>query len=115
MELNANPDRAAEGIVIEAELDKGRGPVATVLVNRGTLRTGDIIVAGDEWGRVRALVDDRGNQLKEAPPSMPVEVLGLNGTPMAGDRLAAVERIKKQKKKNNKNKQKKKKKTKKKK
>jgi translation initiation factor IF-2 len=91
MELKANRDRSAEGIVIEAELDKGRGPVATVLVKRGTLKTGDIIVAGDEWGKVRALVDDHGEQLDSAPPSMPVEVLGLNGTPMAGDRFVAVE------------------------
>ena len=91
MELKADPDRPAEGIVIEAELDKGRGPVATVLVNRGTLRTGDIIIAGDEWGKVRALVDDHGDQNDDAPPSMPVEVLGLNGTPMAGDRIAVVD------------------------
>lgn len=91
MELKADPDRPAEGIVIEAELDKGRGPVATVLVNRGTLRTGDIVVAGDEWGKVRALIDDHGKQNSEAPPSMPVELLGLNGAPMAGDRVAVVE------------------------
>ena len=91
MEIKANPDRPAEGIVIEAQLDKGRGPVATVLVNRGTLRTGDILVAGDEWGKVRALVNDHGTQLDEATPSMPVEVLGLNGAPMAGDRIAVVE------------------------
>ena len=91
LELKANPDRPAEGIVIEAELDKGRGPVATVLVKRGTLRTGDVLVVGDEWGRVRALVTDQGAQVPEAGPSMPVEVLGLNGTPMAGDRMAVVE------------------------
>jgi translation initiation factor IF-2 len=91
LELKANPDRPAEGIVVEAELDKGRGPVATVLVKRGTLRTGDIIIAGDEWGKVRALVNDRGEQLDSAPPSMPVEVLGLSGTPMAGDKLAVVD------------------------
>ncbi len=91
MELKANPDRPAEGVVIEAQLDKGRGPVATVLVKRGTLNPGDIVVAGDEWGRVRALVDDQGNQIQAAPPSMPVEVLGLNGAPAAGDRLAVVE------------------------
>jgi translation initiation factor IF-2 len=91
MELNANPDRPAEGIVIEAQLDKGRGPVATVLVKRGTLRTGDIVLAGNEWGKVRALVNDRGEVLSEAPPSMPVEVLGISGTPMAGDRLIVVE------------------------
>jgi translation initiation factor IF-2 len=91
LDLKANPNRAAEGVVIEAELDRGRGPVATVLVNRGTLRVGDIFVAGSEWGRVRALVDDRGNQVKEAGPSMPVEVLGLQGTPSAGDELAVVD------------------------
>ena len=91
LELKANPDRPAEGIVVEAQLDKGRGPVATVLINRGTLRIGDIVVAGDEWGRVRALVNDRGDQLNEASPSMPVEVLGLNATPSAGDRLGVVE------------------------
>ncbi|MFZ1815482.1 MAG: translation initiation factor IF-2 [Rhizobiaceae bacterium] len=91
MELRANPERPAEGVVVEAELDKGRGPVATVLVKRGTLKTGDIIIAGNEWGRVRALVNDKGEQLPIAPPSMPVEVLGLNGTPMAGDRIAVVE------------------------
>ncbi|MCF6321276.1 MAG: translation initiation factor IF-2 [Rhizobiaceae bacterium] len=91
LELKANPDRPAEGIVIEAELDKGRGPVATVLINRGTLRIGDIIVAGDEWGRVRALVNDRGEQMQEALPSMPVEILGLNNTPAAGDRVGVVD------------------------
>ena len=91
LELKANPDRPAEGVVIEAELDKGRGPVATILVNRGTLRVGDIVVAGDEWGRVRALVDDHGNQVDEALPSMPVEVLGFNTTPAAGDRLGVVD------------------------
>ncbi|MEZ5810460.1 MAG: translation initiation factor IF-2 [Rhizobiaceae bacterium] len=91
LELKANPDRTAEGVVIEAKLDKGRGSVATVLVQVGTLTTGDIVVAGDEWGRVRALVNDRGEQLKEAGPAMPVEVLGLQGTPQAGDRFAVVE------------------------
>ncbi|MGY6249970.1 translation initiation factor IF-2 [Bosea thiooxidans] len=91
LELKANPDRPAEGTVIEAKLDRGRGPVATVLVQRGTLRTGDIVVAGAEWGRVRALIADTGAQVKEAPPSMPVEVLGFNGTPEAGDRVAVVE------------------------
>ncbi|MBN9440545.1 translation initiation factor IF-2 [Bosea sp. (in: a-proteobacteria)] len=91
LDLKANPDRAAEGTVIEAKLDRGRGPVATVLVQRGTLRTGDIIVAGSEWGRVRALIGDTGAQIKEAPPSLPVEVLGFNGTPEAGDRVAVVE------------------------
>ena len=91
LELKANPDRTAEGVVIEAKLDKGRGSVATVLVQAGTLKPGDIIVAGDEWGRVRALVNDKGEQIKEALPSMPVEILGLQGTPQAGDRFAVVE------------------------
>jgi translation initiation factor IF-2 len=90
LDLKANPDRTAEGVVIEAKLDKGRGPVATVLVQTGTLMPGDILVAGNEWGRVRALVNDRGEQIKEAPPAMPVEVLGLQGTPLAGDRFAVV-------------------------
>ena len=88
LDLKANPDRTAEGVVIEARLDKGRGPVATVLVQTGTLMPGEILVAGNEWGRVRALVNDRGEHVKEAPPSMPVEVLGLQGTPQAGDRFA---------------------------
>lgn len=91
LELAANPDRAAEGNVVEAKLDKGRGPVATVLVTRGTLRVGDVFVVGAESGKVRALVDDKGRQLKEAGPSMPVEVLGLSGVPMAGDLLQVVE------------------------
>ncbi|MBW8637933.1 translation initiation factor IF-2 [Hoeflea sp. WL0058] len=91
LDLKANPDRTAEGTVIEAQLDRGRGSVATVLVEAGTLHTGEIVVAGDEWGRVRALVDDHGNQVKEAGPAMPVEILGLQGTPQAGDRFAVVE------------------------
>jgi translation initiation factor IF-2 len=91
LDLKANPDRPAEGTVIEAKLDRGRGPVATVLVQRGTLHVGDIIVAGTEWGRVRALVSDTGAAVGEAGPSMPVEVLGFNGTPEAGDRLAVVD------------------------
>ena len=91
LDLKANPDRSAEGTVIEAKLDRGRGPVATVLVQRGTLRTGDIVVAGAEWGRVRALINDLGTNVKEAGPSVPVEVLGFNGTPEAGDRVAVVE------------------------
>ncbi|MCG7392772.1 translation initiation factor IF-2 [Microvirga sp. ACRRW] len=91
LDLKANPERSAEGTVIEAKLDRGRGPVATVLVQRGTLRTGDIVVAGAEWGRVRALINDLGANTKEAGPSVPVEVLGFNGTPEAGDRVAVVE------------------------
>ncbi|MCS0502446.1 translation initiation factor IF-2 [Ancylobacter mangrovi] len=91
LDLKANPDRAAEGTVIEAKLDRGRGPVATVLVERGTLHVGDIVVAGAEMGRVRALISDKGAQLGSAEPSMPVEVLGFNGTPEAGDRLAVVD------------------------
>jgi translation initiation factor IF-2 len=90
-ELSANPDRAAEGKVIEARLDKGKGPVATILVQRGVLRTGDIFVVGSESGRVRAMTDDKGRQMKEAGPSMPVEVLGLGGVPSAGDTLTVVE------------------------
>lgn len=91
LELQANPDRAAEATVIEAKLDKGRGAVATVLVRRGTLNRGDIFVVGTEWGKVRALVNDRGQNVKDATPSMPVEVLGLSGAPMAGDLLSVVE------------------------
>ncbi|MFC7395983.1 translation initiation factor IF-2 [Chelatococcus sp. GCM10030263] len=91
LELKANPERPAEGTVIEAKLDRGRGPVATVLVQRGTLKVGDIVVAGAEYGRVRALIADTGEQLKEAAPSVPAEVLGFNGTPEAGDRVAVVE------------------------
>jgi translation initiation factor IF-2 len=91
LELKANPDRAAGGAVIEAQLDVGRGPVATVLVQNGTLRQGDIFVVGEQWGKVRALVDDKGDRVKEAGPSVPVEVLGLNGTPEAGDVLNVVD------------------------
>src|SRR3954465_7670883 len=91
LDLKANPERDAEGTVIEAKLDRGRGPVATVLVQRGTLHGGDIVVAGAEWGRVRALVSDAGETVREAGPSVPVEVLGFTGTPDAGDRLAVVD------------------------
>ncbi|HSF93717.1 MAG TPA: translation initiation factor IF-2, partial [Thermohalobaculum sp.] len=91
LELKANPNRAAEGAVIEAKLDVGRGPVATVLVQRGTLKLGDIFVVGEQWGRVRALMDDQGERVEEAGPSIPVEVLGLQGTPEAGDTLNVVE------------------------
>ncbi|TCP61090.1 translation initiation factor 2 (bIF-2) [Rhodovulum bhavnagarense] len=91
LELKANPERAAEGAVIEAQLDVGRGPVATVLVQKGTLKRGDIFVVGEQWGKVRALINDRGERVDEAGPSVPVEVLGLNGTPEAGDVLNVVE------------------------
>jgi translation initiation factor IF-2 len=91
LELSANPDRSAEATVIEAKLDKGKGPLATVLINRGTLKVGDIFVVGTQSGRVRAMIDDKGRQIKEAPPSLPVEVLGLGGVPMAGDTLTVVE------------------------
>ncbi|WP_421696302.1 translation initiation factor IF-2 [Aestuariivirga sp.] len=90
LDLKANPDREAGGMVVEAQLDKGRGPVATVLVQRGTLKLGDIFVAGSAWGRVRALVNDKGQQVKEAGPSTPVEVLGLNSAPEAGDQFDVV-------------------------
>ncbi|WP_194097692.1 translation initiation factor IF-2 [Marivivens aquimaris] len=91
LELQANPDRAAAGAVIEAQLDVGRGPVATVLVQNGTLKRGDIFVVGEQWGKVRALINDKGDRVEEAGPSVPVEVLGLNGTPEAGDVLNVVE------------------------
>lgn len=91
MELKANPDRAAEATVIEAKLDKGKGPLATVLITRGTLKVGDILVVGTHSGRVRAMLDDKGRQIKAAPPSLPVEVLGIGGVPMAGDTLTVVE------------------------
>jgi translation initiation factor IF-2 len=91
LELKANPNRAASGAVIEAKLDVGRGPVATVLVQNGTLKKGDIFVVGEKWGKVRALVNDKGEMVTEAGPSVPVEVLGLNGTPEAGDVLNVVE------------------------
>jgi translation initiation factor IF-2 len=91
LDLTANPKRSAEGVVLEAKLERGRGAVATVLIQRGTLRVGDIFVAGSEWGRVRALVDDRGQNQQEAGPSTPIEVLGLNGTPLAGDDFVVAE------------------------
>ncbi|MCB1336838.1 MAG: translation initiation factor IF-2, partial [Maritimibacter sp.] len=91
LELKANPNRAAQGAVIEAQLDVGRGPVATVLVQNGTLRQGDIFVVGEQWGKVRAMENSRGERVSEAGPSVPVEVLGLNGTPEAGDVLNVVE------------------------
>jgi translation initiation factor IF-2 len=91
LDLLANPNRPAEGVVLEARLERGRGAVATVLIQRGTLRVGDIFVAGSEWGRVRALIDDRGQNQREAGPSTPIEVLGLNGTPLAGDDFVVAE------------------------
>ncbi len=91
LDLKANPDRAAEGVIVEAKMEQGRGSVATALIQRGTLRKGDIFVAGSEWGRVRALIDDHGQQIEEAIPGMPVEILGLNGTPDAGDEVVAVD------------------------
>ncbi len=91
LELHANPDRAAQGAVIEAQLDVGRGPVATVLIQNGTLKQGDIFVVGEQYGKVRALINDKGDRVKEAGPSVPVEVLGLNGTPEAGDVLNVTE------------------------
>jgi translation initiation factor IF-2 len=89
-ELKANPERSATGVVLEAKLDRGRGPVATVLVQNGTLRTGDNFVVGNVYGKVRAMFDDRGNQLTEAPPSTPVEILGMEGLPQAGDQFVVV-------------------------
>ncbi len=91
LELKANPNRRAEGVVVEARLDRGRGPVATVLIQRGTLRKGDIVIAGTEWGKVRVMINDHGQQVTESVPSMPVEVLGLNGTPGAGDMFAVAD------------------------
>ncbi|MBY0431015.1 MAG: translation initiation factor IF-2, partial [Rhodospirillales bacterium] len=91
LDLKANPNRAAQGVVVEAKMERGRGSVATVLVQRGTLRVGDVFVAGTEWGRVRALVDDHGNKVDDAGPASPVEVLGLQGTPQAGDDFITVD------------------------
>lgn len=91
LELKANPDRSAQGVVIEAKLERGRGPVATVLVQRGTLKIGDIFVSGSEWGRVRAMINEHGASIEEAGPAIPVEVLGLNGAPLAGDDFIVVE------------------------
>jgi translation initiation factor IF-2 len=91
LELKARPDRPAEGTVVEAKLDVGRGPVATVLIERGTLKRGDVFVVGSQTGKVRAMIDDKGKQVKEAGPSMPVEVLGISGVPSAGDKLTVVE------------------------
>lgn len=91
LELQANPDRQADGIVVESQLDKGRGPVATVLINRGTLKRGEIVVAGKQWGKVRALVNERNQQLKDAGPGVPVEILGLDGAPEPGDMFNVVD------------------------
>ncbi|MGE0724570.1 MAG: translation initiation factor IF-2 [Alphaproteobacteria bacterium] len=91
LDLKSNPDRSAEGVVIEAKLERGRGAVATVLIQRGTLRVGDVFVTGSEWGRARLLNDDRGQRIESATPGMPVEVLGLNGVPLAGDDFAVVD------------------------
>ena len=91
LNLSANPNRAARGSIIESKLEKGRGPVATVLVQKGTLNVGDIFVSGSEWGKVKALVDDKGNNINEAKPSMPVEVLGFDSNPLAGDDFVVVE------------------------
>jgi translation initiation factor IF-2 len=91
LELRANPDRPAEGVIVEAKLERGRGPVGTALIQRGTLRLGDLVVAGSAWGRVRALINDVGDQVKEAGPSVPVEVLGFDSAPEAGDQFAVVE------------------------
>ena len=91
LDLKANPDRPAEGTVIESRLDRGRGPVATVLVQRGTLKVGDLVVGGTQWGKVRALLDDQGANVQAAGPSMPVEILGFSGSPEAGDRVGVVE------------------------
>ena len=89
-ELKATPERPANGVVLEAKLDRGRGPVATVLVQNGTLRAGDNFVVGNVYGKVRAMFDDRGAQLEEAPPSTPVEILGMEGLPQAGDQFVVV-------------------------
>ena len=86
LDLKANPDRGAEGSVIESRLDRGRGPVATVLVQKGTLHSGDIVVAGAEWGRIRAMTDDKAKALKSAGPATPVEIQGLSSVPRAGER-----------------------------
>src|SRR5205085_10520270 len=91
-DVKANPERSASGTVLEAKLDRGRGPVATVLVQQGTLRAGDNFVAGNIFGRVRAMFDDRGNAIDAAPPSTPVEILGMDGLPDAGDQFVVADR-----------------------
>ena len=91
MILKQNPDRHAEGFVIEAKLDKGRGPVVTTIIQKGTLKKGDIAIVGQNWGKVRSLINDKGDQVNECYPGDPIEVLGLNNTPNAGDFLSVVE------------------------
>src|SRR5262249_13049110 len=91
LELRANPKKASKGIVIEAKLDRNRGPMATVLVQEGTLKVGDLVVTGEHSGKVRAMLDDKGRQVAEAHPSMPVEILGLDGVPDAGESIHGVE------------------------
>src|SRR5690606_19966031 len=90
LELKANPNREAHGFVVEAKMEKGRGSVATVLIQKGTLRVGDVFVAGPETGKVRAIIDDHGKQITQAIPGQPVEVIGLNATPSAGDSFVVV-------------------------
>ena len=89
--MKGNPNRIARGVVIETKLEKGKGSVATILVQKGTLKIGDIFVSGSEWGKVKALINDRGENIKEALPSMPVEVLGFDSNPLAGDDFVVVE------------------------
>jgi translation initiation factor IF-2 len=91
LNLKANPNRISRGVIIESKLDKGRGPVSTVLIQKGTLKIGDIFVSGSEWGKVKALIDDKGENIKEALPSMPVEVLGFDSNPLAGDDFIVVD------------------------
>ena len=91
LELKANPDKMARGTVIEAKLDKGRGPVATVLVQSGTLKVGDFFVTGAQFGKVRALINDKGERVESAGPSMPAEVIGFSNVPLAGDRFVVLE------------------------
>ena len=91
LNLKANSKRSARGVIIESKLEKGRGPVATVLVQKGTLKIGDIFISGSEWGKVKALINDKGNNVKEVLPSMPIEVLGFDSNPLAGDDFVVVE------------------------
>ena len=91
LNLKSNPKRTARGVIIESKLEKGRGSVATVLVQKGTLKVSDIFVSGSEWGKVKALLNDKGESIKEAPPSLPVEVLGFDSNPLSGDDFIVVE------------------------